>query len=76
MADDLERPAEPAQEESEHQLPTPTILPFAFAAGIALVLVGLIINWWLAVAGGVLARGQAEDALQNGLHQNRVKCNV
>ena len=54
MADDLERPAEPVQEEPEH-LPTPTILPFAFAAGIALVLIGLIINWWLAVAGGVLA---------------------
>jgi Rieske Fe-S protein len=54
VADDLERPAEPVQEEPEH-LPTPTILPFAFAAGIALVLVGLIINWWLAVAGGVLA---------------------
>jgi menaquinol-cytochrome c reductase iron-sulfur subunit len=54
VADDLERPAEPAQEEPEH-LPTPTILPFAFAAGIALVLVGLIINWWLAVAGGALA---------------------
>jgi menaquinol-cytochrome c reductase iron-sulfur subunit len=54
VADDLERPAEPVQEEPEH-LPTPTILPFAFAAGIALVLIGLIINWWLAVAGGVLA---------------------
>jgi menaquinol-cytochrome c reductase iron-sulfur subunit len=54
VADDLERPAEPVQEQPEH-LPTPTILPFAFAAGIALVLIGLIINWWLAVAGGVLA---------------------
>jgi quinol---cytochrome c reductase iron-sulfur subunit, bacillus type len=54
VADDLERPAEPVQDEPEH-LPTPTILPFAFAAGIALVLIGLIINWWLAVAGGVLA---------------------
>jgi Rieske Fe-S protein len=55
VADDLERPAEPDHEEPEQHLPTPTILPFAFAAGIALVLVGLIINWWLAVAGGVLA---------------------
>ena len=55
MADDLERPDEPAHEESEQHLPTPTILPFAFAGGVALILVGLVINWWLAVAGGVLA---------------------
>jgi len=55
VADDLERPAEPVQEDSEQHLPAPTILPFAFAGGIALVLIGLIINWWLAVAGGVLA---------------------
>src|SRR4029434_6921316 len=45
----------PEHEEPEQHLPTPTILPFAFAGGIALILVGLIINWWLAVAGGVLA---------------------
>jgi menaquinol-cytochrome c reductase iron-sulfur subunit len=55
VADDLERPAEPEHEEPEQHLPTPTILPFAFAGGIALILVGLIINWWLAIAGGVLA---------------------
>jgi menaquinol-cytochrome c reductase iron-sulfur subunit len=56
LADDLERPSEePEQHEAESHLPTPTILPFAFAGGVALVLVGLIINWWLAVAGGVLA---------------------
>ena len=55
MADDLERPAEPAHEESEQHLPAPSILPFAFAGGVALILIGLIINWWLAVAGGVLA---------------------
>ena len=55
MADDLERPAEPAHEDSEQHLPAPSILPFAFAGGIALILIGLIINWWLAVAGGVLA---------------------
>jgi Rieske Fe-S protein len=55
VADDLERPAEPAHEDSEQHLPAPTILPFAFAGGIALILIGLIINWWLAVAGGVLA---------------------
>ena len=55
MADDLERPEEPVQEDSEQHLPAPTILPFAFAGGIALILIGLIINWWLAVAGGILA---------------------
>jgi menaquinol-cytochrome c reductase iron-sulfur subunit len=55
VADDLERPAEPAHQDSEQHLPAPTILPFAFAGGIALILIGLIINWWLAVAGGVLA---------------------
>lgn len=56
MADELERPGEePEQHEAEPHLPSPTILPFAFAGGVALVLLGLIINWWLAVAGGVLA---------------------
>jgi hypothetical protein len=56
LADELERPGEePEQHDAEPHLPSPTILPFAFAAGVALVLVGLIINWWLAVAGGVLA---------------------
>ena len=55
MADELERPGEePEQHEAESHLPTPSILPFAFAGGVALVLVGLIIGWWLAVAGGVL----------------------
>jgi quinol---cytochrome c reductase iron-sulfur subunit, bacillus type len=55
VADDLERPASPSPEEPEPHLPPPTIYPFAFASGIALILVGLIINWWLAVAGGILA---------------------
>jgi len=56
LADELERPGEePEQREAEPHLPTPTILPLAFASGVALLLVGLIINWWLAVAGGVLA---------------------
>jgi Rieske Fe-S protein len=56
LADELERPGEePEQHEAESHLPTPTILPFAFAGGVALVLLGLIISWWLAVAGGVLA---------------------
>jgi menaquinol-cytochrome c reductase iron-sulfur subunit len=56
LADELERPGdESEQHEAESHLPTPTILPFAFAGGVGLVLLGLIISWWLAVAGGVLA---------------------
>jgi menaquinol-cytochrome c reductase iron-sulfur subunit len=55
LADDLERPAEPAQQEPEPHLPPPTIFPFAFAAGIALVLLGLVLNWWIAVVGAALA---------------------
>ena len=55
MADELEPPGEkPEQHEAEPHLPTPTILPFAFAGGVALILLGLIISWWLAVAGGIL----------------------
>ena len=53
MADELERPGgEPG--EPEPHLPSPTIWPFAFAGGVALLLVGLIINWILAAIGAVL----------------------
>jgi quinol---cytochrome c reductase iron-sulfur subunit, bacillus type len=55
LADELERPGEEPEQHEAEPPPSPTILPFAFAGGIALVLVGLIINWWLAVAGGILA---------------------
>ena len=56
MADDLERPAEePEEHEAEPHLPSPTIWPFGFAAGVALFLVGLIINWVLAAIGAVVA---------------------
>lgn len=56
MADELERPGErPHQEHSESHLPSPTIWPFAFAAGVALVLVGLIVNLWVTVIGAVIA---------------------
>jgi menaquinol-cytochrome c reductase iron-sulfur subunit len=55
LADDLERPGEPAHREPEAHLPSPTIFPFAFAAGIALVLLGLILNWWIAVVGAAIA---------------------
>jgi quinol---cytochrome c reductase iron-sulfur subunit, bacillus type len=55
VADELERPGgEPVEPEAEPHLPSPTIWPFAFAGGIALLLVGLIINWILAAIGAVL----------------------
>ena len=55
MADELERPGgEPVEHEAEPHLPSPTIWPFAFAGGVALLLVGLIINWILAAIGAVL----------------------
>jgi Rieske Fe-S protein len=55
VADELERPGgEPVEHEAEPHLPSPTIWPFAFAGGVALLLVGLIINWILAAIGAVL----------------------
>jgi quinol---cytochrome c reductase iron-sulfur subunit, bacillus type len=55
VADELERPGgEPVEHEAEPHFPSPTIWPFAFAAGVALLLVGLIINWILAAIGAVL----------------------
>ena len=54
MADELDRSeeqGEPPAPGSEAHLPSPTIWPFAFAAGIALVLVGLIVNWIVAAIG-------------------------
>jgi Rieske Fe-S protein len=56
VADELERPGgEPVEAEAEPHHPSPTIWPFAFAAGIGLLLVGLIINWILAAIGAVIA---------------------
>jgi menaquinol-cytochrome c reductase iron-sulfur subunit len=56
VADELERPGEePVEREAEPHLPSPTIWPFAFAAGVALLLVGLIINLFLAAVGGAIA---------------------
>jgi Rieske Fe-S protein len=56
VADELERPAgEPEQHEAEPHLPSPTIWPFAFAAGVALLLVGLIVNWIFAAIGAGIA---------------------
>jgi quinol---cytochrome c reductase iron-sulfur subunit, bacillus type len=56
VADELERPdGEPVEHEAEPHLPSPTIWPFAFAAGVGLLLVGLIINWILAAIGAAIA---------------------
>ena len=56
MADELERPAEePEEYEAEPHLPAPTIWPFGFAAGVALLLVGLIVNWVFAAFGAAVA---------------------
>ena len=56
MADELERPVDDLGEQhGEPHLPSPTIWPFAFAAGIALVLVGLIVSWALVAVGAGIA---------------------
>lgn len=56
MADELERPGErPEHTESEVHLPSPTIWPFAFAAAVALILLGLIVSLPVAAVGVVLA---------------------
>ena len=57
MADELERPGEngESQDPAAH-LPAPSIWPFGFALGVALVLVALIISSWVIVAiGAILA---------------------
>ncbi len=56
MADELERPRErPEHTESEVHLPSPTIWPFAFAAAVALILLGLIVSLVATAVGVVLA---------------------
>jgi len=54
VADEPERP-EPGREEHEPHVPASTIGPFAFALGIALVLLGLIVSWPVAAVGGGIA---------------------
>ena len=54
MADDLERREETPQQPEPH-LPSPTIWPFAFAGGVALILVGLIVSLWATVIGAIIA---------------------
>ena len=56
MADELERPGEqPAPHGAEPDHPSPSIWPFAFAGGLALVLVGLIVSWPVAAIGALIA---------------------
>jgi Rieske Fe-S protein len=45
-------------DEREHagpHLPAPSIFPFGFAAGVALLLIGLVINWWIVAVGAGIA---------------------
>lgn len=35
--------------------PAPSIAPFGFAAGVAVLLIGLVINWWLVAVGACIA---------------------
>jgi Rieske Fe-S protein len=56
VADDLGRPEErPEDRHAEPHLPSPTIWPFAFAGGIALLLVGLIVSIWVTAVGAAIA---------------------
>jgi Rieske Fe-S protein len=52
VADDLERPDDRERHGGPAHLPTPSIWPFAFAVGVALVLLALIISSWLILAIG------------------------
>jgi Rieske Fe-S protein len=56
VADELERPGDqPAPHGAEPDHPSPSIWPFAFAGGLALVLVGLIVSWPVAAIGAVVS---------------------
>ena len=56
MADQLERPGEGVGSgDAPPHLPSPTIWPFGFALGVALVLIGLIISWPVAAIGAAIA---------------------
>jgi Rieske Fe-S protein len=56
VADEHERPTEqPAPHEPELAHPSPSIWPFAFAGGLALVLVGLIVSTTIFAIGAAIA---------------------
>jgi Rieske Fe-S protein len=46
---------EPGRHDVEPQHPSPTIWPFAFAGGIALLLVGIVLSWPVAIIGAAIA---------------------
>ncbi len=75
MADELERPGEDDERRDEGpHTPAPSIWPFAFAFGIALVLLGLVITSWLIVGiGGLLALVCAFRWIQEVTHEMRGK---
>ena len=44
------------QRAPEHpHVPGPSLWPVGFALGIVALLVGVVVNWWIVVAGGVIA---------------------
>jgi hypothetical protein len=45
-------PAPPSGEELH--LPAPSVIPFAMAIGITLIVIGTTITWFLSVIGGVI----------------------
>jgi hypothetical protein len=49
---DLGPESPPAGEEIH--LPGPTILPFATAVGITLIIIGTTINWAISILGGII----------------------
>jgi quinol---cytochrome c reductase iron-sulfur subunit, bacillus type len=57
--DDVENGEETSSEHGSPggppQLPPPSIYPFGFAAGLAVLLVGLVINWWIVAVGAGIA---------------------
>lgn len=42
-------------QDQSHELPGPSLWPVGFAVGIAVVLVGLVINFWLMIVGALIA---------------------
>jgi Rieske Fe-S protein len=55
VADDLERPGGDADHEAPPHAAPPSIWPFAFALGVAVALIGLVISWPIAAIGGAIA---------------------
>jgi Rieske Fe-S protein len=55
VADELERPGDDGERHGSPHLPSPSIWPFAFALGVTLVLVGLILNWFIVAVGAAIS---------------------